>query len=225
MKKSVFVISLFLVLFLVFAINFIYSETLGGVEDKVEDANEKIEEYSDQRYWEEKWDYLGKEWKAILLKNKGVATVDSFFRQISIVFFVLFALDYEMSLVLLGVIILWFILWSVFANGVMAVGLKNSSSLIIAVLMVVALAHIGLIQQLVVFAGRIAFSPESAWARTIIIGGIAFVLFFVNYISVFIKKYAIAKRLADAKHLEEFNRTYLMNFVNSFRDFSSIRVN
>src|SRR3989344_4436262 len=61
-----------------------------------------------------KWDYLGAEWKTILLKNSIVSKIDGFFKVISPVFTILFAMPYEMSLVLLCIIILWLIFWIVF---------------------------------------------------------------------------------------------------------------
>src|SRR3989338_6576000 len=57
---------------------------------------------------EGKWDYLAREWKNILLKNKFVSAIDGFFTKISFVFRILFGMDYSMSLVLLIAIILWF---------------------------------------------------------------------------------------------------------------------
>src|SRR3989338_3842042 len=60
--------------------------------EEVEKTQEKVEG---------KWDYLAREWKNIFLKNKFVSAIDSFFTKISIVFRILFGMEYSMSLVLL----------------------------------------------------------------------------------------------------------------------------
>ena len=105
MKK----ISVLLIICLLLAINLVsqlakaQDDILGlpaGLSpEEVEKTQEKVEG---------KWDYLAMEWKNIFLKNKFVSAIDSFFTKISIVFRILFGMEYSMSLVLLIVIILWF---------------------------------------------------------------------------------------------------------------------
>lgn len=71
--------------------------------EKAEDASEKINEFTEN----DKWDYLSKEWKKVLLENKFVSSVNSFLSKINLVFIVLFGEDYNLSLVFLFVIIFW----------------------------------------------------------------------------------------------------------------------
>jgi len=65
-------------------------EGLGDLEENIEDLEEKAEEIENlPENIETKWDYLGNEWKNVLLKNKLVSGLDSFFTQISVIFEVL----------------------------------------------------------------------------------------------------------------------------------------
>ncbi|MBI2047196.1 hypothetical protein HYT26_03475 [Candidatus Pacearchaeota archaeon] len=98
-----FLFSLLISMF-VFQIANVHAQEIPGLPaglspEEVEKTQEKVEG---------KWDYLAREWKNILLKNKFVSAIDSFFTKISFVFRILFGMEYSMSLVLLIVIILWF---------------------------------------------------------------------------------------------------------------------
>ncbi len=105
MKKIVFAFFILVLLF----VPFILSDVATTLEQNVQTAQnvkDTIDKSSDTQYWQEKWDYLGNEWKTIFLKNPVVAAFDSFFTQISIVFEVLFGVPYELSFALLGIFVL-----------------------------------------------------------------------------------------------------------------------
>ena len=168
-----------------------------------------------------KWDYLGAEWKTILLKNSIVSKIDGFFKVISPVFTILFAMPYEMSLVLLCIIILWLIFWNVFHNILKSSGIiEKKASLIISLLLVVGLAQLGFFSSAVIFVGRFAFSPESKWARIILVIVIFFIVFLFQRLSQVFSKYIKARREANEKDLEKLNRTILGKLVNNIMEFS-----
>ena len=92
-----------------FAISFA-SAQLSGLENQIEDVSgnlegnvTKIREITER----DKWDFIGSQWKELLLKNKAVAGIDAFFTKINIVFVVLFAHDWDFSLGLLFVFLIW----------------------------------------------------------------------------------------------------------------------
>ena len=69
MKKRI----LFFFLFLLFFVNFFNAQSsLNDFQDgldKIDNTNEQINDYTDKTYWDEKCDYLGQEWKNILLQK------------------------------------------------------------------------------------------------------------------------------------------------------------
>jgi len=114
--KKVFVFFVLGILFLNFAVA---ADPLDGFEDKinqVQDVKEKVEEgvekSKDQAVWEEKWDYLGKEWPKLMLRNDVVLKLDGFFSKFSLVFSILFGAPYSMSLVLFFIVFLWLFFFS-----------------------------------------------------------------------------------------------------------------
>lgn len=110
MNKKIGALFLFAILFssLVFAVS------LDTVEQGVGSAEEKLDQaksFTD----EEKWGYLGDEWRDIFLENKFISGVDSFLKDINPVFLILLGENYSLSLTLFFVLIFWiFILLVVF---------------------------------------------------------------------------------------------------------------
>lgn len=99
---------MFLILFLLFA-NFAGAQ-LGGVENRIDDTRDNLEgnitvvrEFTER----DKWNFIGEQWKEFLLKNKVIAGVDAAFTKVSIVFVVLFAKPWELSIEMLFVFMLW----------------------------------------------------------------------------------------------------------------------
>ena len=222
MLKGKFLILIFLITFNLFSV--VNAQSIGSLDEGLEgvgDAKDKIETYTEKSYWGEKWDYLGREWKTILLKNKIVLTIDKICTKISFLFLILFAMPYEMSMILFGVMVLWLFAWAIIFDGIKYSGIVNKgSALILSVLAVIALAHIGLFEGIVVFLIRFISLPESAWARAILFFGIIFMMIFFKKFSEFFGKYLKAKREKDAKKLEDLNRTILGKLVKNLIEFS-----
>ncbi|MDO8467506.1 MAG: hypothetical protein Q7S56_00985 [Nanoarchaeota archaeon] len=223
MKKGFFILLLFLSA--IFLLSFANADTASSLNYQINSANNQINNVegqvnnlTSQNYWNQKWDYLGQEWQKILLQNSVIAAADGFFKKINIVFVVLFGIPYEMSLVLLAVFFLWLLLWNwsykiIKSSGIIGVGIWPY---LVSLLFVIALSQIGFIRGIVLFTGNFVFSQDSAWARTLLIIGIVFVLFLFNYIDGFASKYFRAKKENDEKRLEELNRTILGRFMGKF---------
>lgn len=76
---------------------------LGAARDNLEGNITRVREFTDK----DKWDFIGSQWKELLLKNKAIAGIDAFFTKINIVFVVLFAHDWSISIEMLFVFLLW----------------------------------------------------------------------------------------------------------------------
>jgi len=97
------------VVFLVFLGGFV-SAQLGGIENRIDDTRDNVEgnitavrEFTER----DRWNFIGSQWKEFLLKNKFIAGVDAFFSKISVVFVILFAKSWELSIEMLFVFMLW----------------------------------------------------------------------------------------------------------------------
>lgn len=117
MKKEVLVV-LFLVCFLTFSAGVI-ADAPGGISPEtlqndsvvkgVTQLKNITEGLSDRNLT--KWEYLSKSWKESLLKSKNVAMVDTFLKKIDIVFYILLAEHYDLSLLFLFSITIWIFLY------------------------------------------------------------------------------------------------------------------
>lgn len=98
-RKGMFFIGLFLFLFVVLYINNVQSlgEGIEGVEGdakKILNATTTLKKFTE----EDKWEFLGKQWKEFILRNAFIAGIDAFLRNINIVFRFIFSQDYDLSL-------------------------------------------------------------------------------------------------------------------------------
>jgi hypothetical protein len=160
-------------------------DSLDDVEERMENLQDTIEEYSDKDAWEEKWDYLGNEWKNILLKNKVIFALDSFFTKISIVFHILFAQPYSMSLILLGIIFLWLFVFLDSGNLIRAWGIVGEGLFpyLASFVLAVAIAWTTAFENIIILLGRLAFAPEHWWTRTLTIVFIILGFVVLQYLS------------------------------------------
>ena len=107
-NKKLGVLLVISLLLAVFFLQFVRAENLAGLPfDPSKDPQETIEDFRNKTI--SKWDYLGREWQTIFLKNKYVAIVDNFFKKNPKVFFILFGTPYSLSLTLLLIIALWLV--------------------------------------------------------------------------------------------------------------------
>ncbi|MFQ5530981.1 MAG: hypothetical protein ACE5ES_00030 [Candidatus Nanoarchaeia archaeon] len=171
---------------------------LGGVGDiegnleNIEDARQRIDDIQEPSYWDEKWDYLGNEWQKLLLKNDLIAAFDNLFKQISIVFRILFGVEYSMSIALLGIFVLWLFVVVDFGNLIGASGVvKEGTGYWLGVLVAIILAQVQVLKNVVLILGRLVFSPEHAWTRFIlvlvVIAGFSLLHYFTRRFSAFLK--------------------------------------
>jgi len=192
----VFVLSLFLLLPLV--LNLINSQaensTIFGISP---DSGVKLTE---------KWEYLGKEWKNILMGNSIIRGIDSFFQKISIVFSVLFGIEYSLSLALFLTIILWLYVFFMLTGVLGNIISSKWVSLLISLGFVILLAQIKSFQIPVNFLIGLFFG-ENPWWMKLIIGLIIFAILAVVFI--LIKNFGKQLAANKKKVKEEKNRLKL----------------
>ncbi len=130
---------------------------------------------------ETKWDYLGEEWRNILLKNKIVSALDAFFTKISIVFRVLFGTDYSLSLTLLVVVVLWFYFLFKFAELFRDfTAFSSGTSWIMALGLAIVMAQLQILRKITEGLGWLVFARKAWWWNliTILILIIVFILIY-----------------------------------------------
>ncbi|MEM3091832.1 MAG: hypothetical protein QXD05_01740 [Candidatus Pacearchaeota archaeon] len=214
-----------IILVLFFILNFVNAQagSFGGINE-IQDAKRKIDTYSEKKYWEEKWDYLGKEWRLIILKNPAVSSIDNFLKRISPIFVIVLGEPYDLSLIFFGIVFLWIFFlnffYNIFKNSFLSDILPGRSILVIPFLLVVGIAQTGLFRELIIFLGRFAFSPESKLARIIFFIGLILIFYLIHSFSIILSRYMKAKKEENEKEIEKINRTLLGKIVKNIFDFS-----
>jgi len=215
MKKKILFFGIFI--FLILISNILLAIDLQATDSQInknlETANKNIE--TTKSFTEkEKWDYLGQEWKNILLKNKFIAFFDSFFKKINFIFIILFGQEYDFSLILFFKIILW-VFFLVSFNLIFRdySALSEEISLIISFLLPIALAHIGFLDKLSKIIFKIIFFKRGVWSW---ISGFVFI-FILIFIITLIKKFGrgfVESRKKREKIIEEVDRKVLHKEVS-----------
>jgi len=150
----------------------------------------------------EKWDYLGKEWKTILMQNTIVKSIDSFLQKISLVFSILFGTPYSLSLAFFLTIFLWtyllFVVFNILGNTIFSKG----TSIIISLGLIIGMAQLKFLQMPVNLIIGLFFGEKPWWVKLVIGGAILIILVVVFVlIKTFGKKFAENKqKMEDMKN-------------------------
>lgn len=195
--------------------------TTEGIQGKAEDAQENLEkaEKVADDLGKKKWNYLGDEWKKIFLSNKYVSGLDSFLNHISILFFILFARNYSLSIGLLVLIVIWIFFLVKFYQILRDFSMfSEGTSFIIGFAMVVALAHVGLFQAIVSGLDWLLLWKESWWIRSLIMAGSLILLIVVSTLSKTLGQWYQKEQEKDEKEQEKMNRKFLQKFSDAIRN-------
>jgi hypothetical protein len=204
MKKIIFILALGL-LILPLMFNFANAEDI--LESGVSDALNPEQIMNTSAQLSSQWDYLSKEWKTILLGNVFVKGLDSFFQDINIVFLVLFANDYSLSLTLLLIILTWIYCLVVLSGALGDFSLFSKGvSFIISLGLVIVMAQMKIIEQPAKFV--IWFiAGDKPWWMKLIIGLVVLTVLVV--IAILIKKFGFHYKENKKKMEEEIARMKL----------------
>ncbi|MEM4181694.1 MAG: hypothetical protein QXX68_00875 [Candidatus Pacearchaeota archaeon] len=170
MKEKLFKTAfIFIILFLLVGnLSSVFSANIDDLGKQIESGGKKLEETQKnlERMTKEdyKWEILSKNWREILLKNKGIAFLDGIFKKGNIVFVVLFGKDYSLSLTLLFLIILWFYFWNQFYKILSTFStFGNSTSLIISLGITIILAQIQFFDKISELLFKFIFYRQEIW--------------------------------------------------------------
>ncbi len=198
MNKKICVIFLLGLLLLPFILNFISSQVESqDIFGITQESGVKLTE---------KWEYLGKEWKNILLGSPIIQSIDSFFQKINVVFLVLFGINYSMSLVVFLTTFLWLYFLFTFYNILGNTIFSKWVSFVISLGICIGAAQIKLFQMPVNLIIGLFFGEKPWWAKLLIGAGILLVL---AVVFVFIKKFGKQFAANKKKMEEEKNRIKL----------------
>ncbi len=176
---------------------------LEGDAEKILNATEKLQRFHENLTGfgeEEKWEYLGRQWKELLLKNKLISSVDGFFRKINFVFVVLFSRYYGFSMELFFVFLMW--IFTFISLPKYFVWLKVGwQKLLAGFAGTLILAHIQVFNYLASGAFKLIFYKKSGvWVTIIYI-----VIFFAIIFYYFLNRYfaGMLKKSQEKKEKEE----------------------
>lgn len=184
MKKLVlFVLIIFLLSFFISVSNLVLAADIPGMPsglqpDKVTEAGEQAKT---------KWEYLNAEWKNMVLKNPVVSSINSFFTQISIVFRILFGVQYSFSFMLLVIVFFW--LWLMLKAAELArlsIGMRSGLSYFFGAFVSIVFAQLQIFRIFADLLFDLVMTREAWWARLIVVLIILGALILISYLSKFL---------------------------------------
>lgn len=149
MKRRLFFILICLLLFGSLVVRADLQQDVESNVQKIEDTQKKIEDIGSV-----KWDYLGKEWKNIFLKNKVISTIDAFFTKVSVIFEILIGIKYSFSLAFFFIVLVWFyLLFNL--SYLMKTFFSKGISWVLSFLILLIFARIGFFPKVSYWAGKL----------------------------------------------------------------------
>ena len=184
-----------------------------GLPEELQQSPEELAEELKEK-GETKWDYLSEQWQNIMLKNRFISALDSFFSKISIVFYFLFGQPYALSLTLLIVIILWIYFFFKFAEMFKNIALFSPGvSYLIGFGITVIVAQLQILRKIVEWFGWFIFTKDATWWRTLAVGIIVLSLILIYVLTTFLGKMVKEKREKLEKEKEKIERGVLHKTV------------
>ena len=186
-----------------------FKGAVGSLEGNVS----KVKEFTEIN----KSDFIASQWKEFLLKNKAIAGVDAFFTKLNFVFVALFSHDWEMSLEMLFVFLLWvFTLLSLYLYFFSAK--DNNLRWGYSVGGAIAIAWLQLFNKLsIALVNFVLLSPKSLF-RIISVFLIIVLLLFIYRILNFFAKKMEAYKLKRKEHMREVRDNKMKGFFSGFED-------
>ena len=205
-KKRVFAV-LFVLALAVVLFNNVLVQGVGGVDSgavagdagKILNATSKLQEFTQ----ENRTNFLGQQWKELLLKNGFIAGADKFFRQVNFLFVILFSRNYDLSLELFIAFLIWFFTFLSLTRYTFVLFKQGWEKWLVSFGGVLILAHIQLFNSLSSIIVKIIFyKKEWYWELIILLVIIVAIVFYylVNkYVAALLKK---SKEEKEKRELE-----------------------
>ncbi|MEK6919348.1 MAG: hypothetical protein AABW73_04925 [Nanoarchaeota archaeon] len=149
-----------------------------GLGQKAQDINQKIEGSQSPG------DYLSQEFKKVMLQNPKLAKMNDWLEKNSLVFKIIFAQPFSVTLEFLIVIILWvYFMKEIYSVTKSAFEMKKIYLVLSAILATIILAQIGLYRGIAYLIEYLVFKPEALIVRLIVAAIIAAVLLLISYLN------------------------------------------
>ncbi|MEM3405375.1 MAG: hypothetical protein QW117_00140 [Candidatus Pacearchaeota archaeon] len=218
MKKNFVRLSLVLLLLIAFFIklNFIKAQNeLPSDYPLSEEDMQRIEQFPDTI--KNKWEYLQKEWKNILLKNKLINATDNFMQKPipDTTFRIFFGVNWnvEYFFTIIGIIILWIIIFFTMVNLLKAIpllGEENKNFIrflpyIGSLLFSILIAQLNFYYNIIVWLGKLIFKNENKFIRFLYLFLIIIICITIITLSDIIYKYS-KKRKKEEEEEENKNK-------------------
>lgn len=219
--KKITILFIFLFIFLLFLQ--VYSVKAQDIEEGLEETKEQLEEGIEKAedikedIEQKRWEYLGQEWKKILLENRFVSAIDSFLSKINIVFVILFGEPYSLSLILLCVIILWFYFFLKFSEILTDFSnFSSTTSMVIGFALTIILAQTKVLKKIIEFFAWLIFWKESNVWRFIIMLVIFLGMIGLYCLSSYLGEIHKKKKEEKEKQQEKIDRRFLRKIAEMF---------
>lgn len=205
-------LSVFIIGLLIFSFAHVRAEDVTGLEGQIENASKTINNI-EENISKIKYDYLSGQWKEVFLKNKTIASINSFFTDINIIFVILFGRSWSLSLEMLFSFMLWlFTLLSLTSYAYFRNGWYKT---IFVIAVTILLAQLQIFNYIALIAVKLMFYRSSAsWSlitAIFIFVAIFFYLIINKKIAASLKKTREEKRKLlqeeKTKELEAFNKS------------------
>ncbi len=138
---------------------------LNDIENKIENVTENLDDKADkirELTEQDKWDFIGAQWKEFLLRNKAISGINNFFAQIDIVFVVLFSLHWAISIEMLLVFMLW-LFTGLSVYGYLTLFKNNLSRWVASFIIAIILAHVKFYYIISHAMFKLIFFKQDTW--------------------------------------------------------------
>jgi hypothetical protein len=184
------------------------SSTLEQNQKNIEDSAKNLQESVDKARGftqEDYWQNIGSQWKEILLKNKLIAGLDSFFTKINLLFIILFGMDWSLSFNMLFAFLFWIFTFFSILKYFSSIG-KSNIGLLYSFIGVILLAQINFFEYIGKWSVALVFYKTSILWRSV---------FFIFLIGLYVVWMLVHKSVADWLKKRKENKKYegLMNSV------------
>jgi hypothetical protein len=166
----------------------------------------KLQNISENLKEKAKWEYLGEEWQKTLLKNKTIAKFDEIFKKLNILFVILLAQEYSLSLTLLFALMIWAFTW-ISLNGYFQFIENEDHRILASLAATIALAHLKVFNYLAAVGVKLVlYRKEGWWTAISIILVIVAILFYYAINRIFKKMIKKGRERAKEKTRDFLNK-------------------
>ncbi len=131
---------------------------------------------------EERWNYLGEEWKENFLKNDAVSKFDEGMRKINFLLFFLFGQDYDFSMIWLLAVLLWAVFFSTFFDSIVVFSpFSKLTAFMSSFILTIIAGHLGVFRVISDKLFAFVFYRHGIWGWIILGVSLLIVVFYLIF--------------------------------------------